>query len=104
MKCTSCGDEPQTVGAIKDCRRCQKDGVSAQISDAFPRDTPLAPVVATTNGLENRFLGKDFTTGETEAEWSQPAEVVPIKTRARKVVDAAVATVKRVTKRKGARA
>lgn len=102
MKCTSCGDDPQTVGAIKDCRRCNKDGVANQISDAFPRDTPLGPVVATTNGLENRFRGQDKAP-EVPAEQAT-AEVIPLKTRARKVVDAAVATVKRVTKRKGARA
>ena len=32
MKCTSCGDEPQTTGAIKDCRRCVKKVVDAAVA------------------------------------------------------------------------
>lgn len=93
MKCTSCGDEPQTTGAIKGCRRCVKDGVANQISDAYPRDTPLGPIVARINGLENRFRGTDHPIEQ------RTAEVVPIKkSRVKEVVDAAVATVKRVAK------
>lgn len=55
MSCTSCGNNPETVGEVKGCTRCQKQGITRHLQ-GMEDGTPLATAVDQVPSLANRFV------------------------------------------------
>ena len=80
MSCTSCGENPTTVGEVKACKRCQKAGI---VIEGLEDSVALGEAIARQASLAQRFVNVPVAKEPPAAPRRQEPEPARQETKAK---------------------